>query len=405
MRRCFVLLILGLFIAAVPAAAQEPERIRQLVYHVNAFEGQAWEGVFYPQSEETIYLLAGHDNTISPRETMVYFWTITQRFLPDWAELDEPVAATMEIRRGNRLLQTLALSDYLLQGARSETDEALQLFTGAEAHQRFREYQEALDDYWVALEEYTEKRTVGEAGDAPRAPSLFSTRVLQGFIVNLEEGSYEMRLIDGNGRLIPGSEKRLWVFSHRRTGLTYELIPERRWTVREQSDTPDETIYVSSHNRLFLQPYRAQEFNAYLYGKLLDPQAPPADERAWRWAPQQPIAGATLHLRDRSRETHISRDAFVVEQSSRSSLGYTINSLNADSRERPAFMAYEVSPTLEPGDSLQIWLVDGAGHELPGSRRTILGVRPLASNELLLPALIPFAFGLLLALRRLFARE
>ena len=51
-RAAFLLLILML--AALPALGQEPERVRQLVYHVNAFDGQAWEAVFYPQSEDTI---------------------------------------------------------------------------------------------------------------------------------------------------------------------------------------------------------------------------------------------------------------------------------------------------------------------------------------------------------------
>ena len=396
-----IFLLLLLLLTAGPASAQEPERERQLVYHVNAFEGQSWEGIFYPQSEDTIYLLAGHRNTITPRETLVYFWTITQRFLPDWTELDQLVEARMEIRRGDTVVDTLMLSDYVLQGQRAGAQTALQLYTGEEAHRVYRQYQQDLDVYWAALDAYTQRRAEGEAGDAPEAPRLFSTKVLQGFIVELGEGSYEVRLYDQNNQLIPDSRKQLRVFSPRRTGLTYELIPEASWTVREYSETPEETVYVARDSRLFLRPFHAQEYNAYLYGKLRDPQAPPGNELGWIWAPQQPISMATLRVSQNMNVESIPYRDFQVEQTARGSLGYTIRTLDTGSDgPAPSFSAYELTLSLAPGESSQVWLVDDTGKEVSGSRRTVRGVQPHAGNLLYLPSALPFVWGLFLTLRR-----
>ena len=398
-RAAFLLLILML--AALPASAQEPERVRQLVYHVNAFDGQAWEAVFYPQSEDTIYLLAGHPNTITPRETLVYFWTITQRFLPDWAELDELVDARMEIRRGGAVIDTLTLSEYVLQGERAGPETPLQLYRGQDAHRRFRQYREDLDAYWAALDEYTQQRTEGGAGDAPEAPRLFSTKVLQGFIVELDEGSYEIHLLDQDNQPIPGSQKQLRVFAPRREGLTYELIPESSWTVREYADTPEDTIYVTNDSRLFVQPYHAQEYNAYLYGKLRDPQAPPGDELAWMWAPQELISTPTLRVSQGTDEQSVVHKDFLVEQSARSSLGYTISALDDAASRSPSFSGYELTLSLAPGESAQVWLVDESGNELPGSRRRLRGVQPLTGELLFLPSALPLLWGLFLMLRRI----
>jgi hypothetical protein len=383
--------------------AQEPERVRQLVYHVNAFDGQSWEGVFYPQSEDTIYLLAGHRNTITPRETMVYFWTTTQRFRPDWSKLDQRIEASrMEIRRGGNLVEVVTSSDYVLQGTRADQRRSLQLFTGQDARARFAQYQKELDTYWDALEQFRQQRDSGTAGGAPESPDLFSTKVLQGFVVELDAGSYEIRLLDDNNQLIPDSQKHLRVFAPRRSGLSYEIIPESKWTLQEYSDTPQETIYSSGETRLFLQPYWAREYNAFLYGKLQDPQAPPADNRDWTWVRHEPIKQTLLHVQRGVEHYTVERRSYMVEHSARASFGYTIEALETDEDSRSAnFLGHEVALKLRPGESASVWLTDLEGEEIEFSRRTLRGIQSIPSKLLFVPALAPITWGLFLALRKL----
>ncbi|MDY6876473.1 MAG: hypothetical protein SWK90_09780 [Chloroflexota bacterium] len=405
MTRVILFALLLSSVVFVGAQAQTQDSTRELIYSVNAFQGSGWKSVFYPQSEETIYLLAGQTSTLTPRFTMVYFWPITQRYYPDWPALDELIEARMELRAGTRVIGVLELSDYVLQGPASATkSETRQLYTGEEAHACFKAYQAELDEYWEALDTYFESQTDGNTGEGPTPPQQFSTKVLRGFLINLEPGTYNTRLIDANDQPLPGSEKKLVVFAPRRHGVGYEIIPESKWTVREVSATPEETIYVSGQVRLFFVPHEEAEYNAQHYEKLLDPQAPAGDANTWKWVPLGTLTDLTIHLavEGQKDKAQVPFDDYVVHQSGRAALGYQIESWDqAAENSTPSFSGHAISLTLGSGQSARLWLVDAEDRAIADSERTLRDARdPFGGGLQFLPAIVPLIAAAGLVMRK-----
>jgi hypothetical protein len=389
-----VLLLVSFF--GMDVSAQTPDRVRELVLHVNAFQGEGWQGVLYPQNEGTIYLIAGQINTITPRYTMVYFWPITQEYLPDWTALDEAIDARMEIRSNGNVVKTLDLSDYVLQDPTgNQTPETTRLYVNKEANDRFNAYTAGLDAYWKADQSYLNQQENGTQAKEPGMPNLFSTKVLKGFLVNLDPGTYHSRLLDARGQPRPGGDKTIIVFAPRRFGIGYKVIPETKWTVPESSNTEEQTIYISNQARLFFQPQLEAEFNALDYNKMLDPQSPGGDPTIWMWVPTEKIEDAMLHFNFTGNESVVTDKGYVVNQLNNASLGYEIIPFDPQlDQSSPTFSGYELNLNLKPNDAAQLWLVNKDGQIIEGSRRTLQGVQPPARLELLIPSVLPFALAL-----------
>ena len=151
--RYFLFIALALLLALSSfsgASAQDgddaDDSVRELVFHVNIFNGLGWQGVFHPQSTDTIYVLAGRNNTLTPRYTMVYFWTITQRYKADYGELNEVIDSRLEIRKGGRQIAVLDLEDYVIQDfSRTPRPDTMRLFIREEAQSKRQNYLDQLD--------------------------------------------------------------------------------------------------------------------------------------------------------------------------------------------------------------------------------------------------------------------
>ncbi len=383
------------------ALADEPPAERELVYAMQVFEGYGYASTFAPMSEDSIYLLADQDNALSPRYTMVYYWPITRSYRVDWNALNEPVEAySLEILRGNNLIHTEPLtvcSVALLEGYGSRDSE---LYCGTDAEEgylrfeeqrqeytiRSREYYDQLQEFQRLYDEYTDAmldEAVTEKPPAPVRPEepapflLIVTPPAPSFRINLSSGKYRIRLKDDDGQIIPGSEKKLVVFSHRRTGIGYNIIPEAEWTKPERSDDPQETIYVDgvSNAALYLQPFNEAEFNEGYYRGLLDPQDHSGGEDRWVWAHLETYSAATLSLFVPERDEELSRleeKPYFVLQAPGPRLGYQVVEYDpvTMSSERPTFYGFKVG-LLDHDERLIVQLLDSDGTVVHGSEREI----------------------------------
>jgi hypothetical protein len=322
---------------------------------------------------------------------MVYFWTITQEYRADWSLLDELVEAKLEIRYPNGDSEVLPLTDYVLQDPTgTQTPETYRIYTGEEAYRRFDKYSQELDAYWDELEEYIANENEGIVGERPIPPKLFSTKILQGFIVDLDPGIYQTRLLSEGNEVISDSEKQLIVFAPRRRGAGYKMIPETKWTVPEWSSTPEEIIYISGKTRLFYQPYIQAEVNAYLYEKLLNPQSASGDEASWTWIPLEEIDDVKLVYSSSGAQHDVSKQAFSVNQIAGGTRGYMIDPYDpARGESAPTFLGFEVNIDLEPKEVATLWLVDERSEKVPESTRILRGIQPSVSWRMFLPALSP----------------
>ncbi len=394
-------LLMLLFVGVPSTMAQTPTLERQLVYALEVYDGVGYASNFVPANEEMIYLLADHPNAFSPRNTMVYYWAITRSYEADWAELNEPVdSVTLEILQGQTVIQELSSTvfsivlpeghgsrtSYLLWGADAERGYPDFLEEFREYYTQVRDYQNAYQEYQKAYDEYQDAmldETIVEKPTAPVRPvepAPFLKVVIPpsfGFQVNLPEGDYRIRLKDLDGQIIPHSEKKIVVFSHRRTGIGYKIIPESRWTVPEHSDDPQQTIYVMSGGNaaIYLQPFYEKEYNEAYYRGLLDTQDHGGAVDRWAWAHMEPFYQATMTLSAENGAGElgmIEEKPFYVVQMPGPRLGYQVVEYDPTTMggQRPTFVGFEVG--LERNDrKVTIGLVDQDGAVVEGSEREI----------------------------------
>jgi hypothetical protein len=410
------LLLLAGF-GATPSGAQAPEKWREFVYGAQLFDGRRYDSTFYPLTTETIYLLADVTHILSPRESLVYFWAITNEQKADWDGLNEVVAGTLEILQGGQVIHTLEQTKYVIQYPTGLDSGEVYLYLGDEAEAQYQEfdrqrrafrdevaaYYEATVAYREALADIAQQENY--QGDIPQPPPepepflFFSTGVFEGAPVNLPAGKYAIRVRGPDGQITPPSERKLVVFEAEREGVSYKIIPYDKWTTPEQSDDPGQTFYVRSDAILYLQPIAAKEYNQLYFNRLKQPQSTSGSLDRWTWFPLTPIEAGTLEILDGGQVARrIERRPYVVRQYTGSALGYEIIDQLAASEERfkersPDFEAYELNFADLQRSSFTIRLVDTNGAVIPGSERQIKLINTTASRAYFLLPVLPLLVG------------
>lgn len=402
---------------SLSTAAQVPDKRREFIYGVQAYNGLQYHATYYPLNLDTIYFMADVVNIISPRESLVYFWPITNEQLVDWDSLNETVDGTLEIVQRGQVIQTISQTEYVIQYPNGYDSGQVKVHLGEEAHAQYAEfdrqraafrdevaaYYEASVNYRQDLQEQVESGALTEENlELPAQPPaflFFSTGVFEGIPLKLPAGSYQIRLRDGNGQIIPGSERNLVTFTPDRVGVSYTIIPHEKWTTPEQSDDPSQVLYARSGTMMYLQPVREYEYNQLYFTRLEQPQNTTSSKDRWDWIPHLPINDGTLEILSGGQVIErVERRPYVVRQYTGSALGYEIiDQLTATEerfRERsPDFEGYAL--TVAPGQSsVSIRLVDSNGQVVPGSEREIKLVNTANARSGYLLPILPLAVGL-----------
>jgi hypothetical protein len=426
MRLCAALLLalLLLSLTPLPALAQTPVRTPAFVYALSAFDGQVWQSTFAPPSVDTLYLIADSDNVLASRQTQIYYWALTNRYEADWMLKNDFVDGALEVLQGGRLVDSLHSVDYVVQYDANDAIATRRLATGAEgktAYDAFKqkqsEYRDALYNYYKAQQEYrdqvdalladaTKNGKTLSPNDFPAAPapvdplSLFSTDLARGFVLHLPLGSYTVQLRLPDGTLQPGSVKKLVTFSKLQDGISYNVVPQSRWSMPEPSRPNGGVIYAPSGNTVYLQPFYQGLYNDAAYGHLLDPQDSTSRVDRNRWVSFGPAKNNLLEVTPQGvPPTRLKPVGYKVIQSAGSGLGYEVNPLEPNSTEKASFEGYQISIS-EAAPSYSVRLVDPQGNEWPGSRREVRLLYTVRAGWLYVFSAVP----LLLGLGMLFAR-
>ncbi|MBI5880127.1 MAG: hypothetical protein HZB53_20960 [Chloroflexi bacterium] len=407
---------------AAPAGAQAPERVPAFVYAVNAYMPDGYAASIYLPQHDTLYLLADQPNAVAPRNTLIYFWPIDNEYRADWTARNDLVSSVLEISGNNRPPQTFDLTNYVVQYDTAEPYDSLRITTGAEAQQRYDAFVDERNNYWKSVQDYQDRFAEygakldeavknSEGGTkpqpvppAPQEPPPFtrqSSVPVKSFVFSLPAGEYRMRLRDPGGAWLPGLDRKLVVFRERRQAISYNVVPQSKWTKPEQSDDPGQAIYAPGQATLYFAPFLAAEYNDLYYARLANPQSTEGRVDQWQWIRLKALEGTTLHVRGQDGATRAVLFAgYRVNQLPGAALGYEVVDYNPKTmRGSPSFTGFKlVLDASQPTFSIE--LKDSDGRVMPGSQREVRALQPV--NTVLwfaLPA-VPLLAGAAIMLRR-----
>ena len=392
--RWFGLLLLFSLASPISVFAQETEHHEAFVYGINAVVPNAVIGTFAPPAVDTIYLLAGETSIISPRITNIHYWPLTNEYRPSWSTLNEPVEGSLEIRRGFQKVAMVEQTAYTIhfkvgEGGGNEHS----LFVGEEAitaHAQFEADQLAYQDAVLAYEEarqawlsatHESQQQGTPSNSVQSAPvelvplNTMSNGLNRGFPVNLDAGNYRIRTRKADGTIVPNSERRLVVFSPRRTTIGYGLLPEQRWTIPDESNEPESVILGATDTVVYLKPYFTSEYPSIPYHRLQYPQdTSEVQEGEWTWVAGKPIKDVVLERLGNGRVSEqIPLLPYTVRQTADVELGYEIlpyDSSTLDVTPRVDFVAFRLLFTDDDRNfTVQLRSLDGT--LLEGSNRAV----------------------------------
>jgi hypothetical protein len=406
--------ILALSLMTWPVSAQTPDREEAFVWATTVFSGVKYESTFYPPEADTLYLLAGHDHVIAPRQTLIYYWPITNRILADWLAKNDVVEGQLVIQNSRGDTQTLDITDYVIQFNSDAPDLTLALYAGEKAHTQYAQFDEARREFANALHanyqlqlEYqnaltaaAQAATKGETVETPEEPpqlppfNWYSTDIKRAFVVNLPAGDYEIYLRLPDGREQPSSRKKLRVFAPRRQGVGYTIVPQAKWTVPEESNDPQNVIYALPDVTLYLQPFQEFEANQLEYARFIDAQTEGVRGDRFTWVHTYPYSDARLQLlKDGKVIEEVPQQDYFVRQLPGASLGYEVELYDPESDRSPSFSGYAIHVN-EGLSRYQVRLVDENGQPVPGSVREIRLLSQPDQRILLGLSMLPLLMGL-----------
>ena len=435
MRRILAAAVLScLPLAAVPA--QTPVRAEQPIWSILAFNGADYAPTFSIAASDTIYILAGVDNFLSARKTLVYWWPITSEWKTDTDALNILFPGTLEVVDGAEKTTSLRMRDYTYFNVRGEYELNWKVAVGEAASAEMKRYADSADAYEKAIQDYQQKnqeydQKIQELGirasrlkaagkdfstvlsemrslpkpEPPPQPERYvvpPSEIQQAFIVNLGPGTYRIRLRNPDGTIMEGTEKRLVVHQRRRTGgVGFEVIPSDKWTRPVESRTPSSVIYVNGSADIYLRPFFEDEFNDLDYEKTIN-NAARGNPNIVKWVRIQQVPRARIAA-EAGRSSMLEETPYTVQQTQGSSLGYTIvpyDPQGAGKGRDPDMIAFHLS--VVPGAPVvRIRALGGDGLLLPGGDRQVRVVAaPRLAALTLVIALLPLLAMVLVLVRR-----
>ena len=395
LRKVRIVLVLIIIMVIPASAAAQQDREVNFVYGLAFYDGFVYGNALVPNQSEEMFLIADVNNVIAPRNTLVYYWPLTNHYMADWTSMNELVEGELEIIKNNILVTTIELQKYLVQYDSSDPVDTLELYVGDKADSAYNHFKELQDQYRLDLRAYYDEMQVyrdtvnellaSEAAenatltedDFPERPkeiagfTLHSQTVAEGFILSLPEGRYKIQMRLPDGRIQPYSEKTLVVFNKNQDGSSYNVVPESRWTRPERSKDKNSVIYTLSGSTIYLAPFRQSKYNEYYYEHMLDPQNQSSRKDRNEWVAFEPLAGVSLEqYADGKFIGNLPLEGYSVEQLPGSARGYEVTIFDPDQGGSPSFQGYKI--TLDEGrNRFEIQMVDESGNQVEGSQRLV----------------------------------
>ena len=416
-----LILLLGMGASACNSMSTPENPDISFVYAITLNDLTSFKSALVTSLSNTIYMMSDILGVIAPRETRVYYWPLTNRYLADWATLNQLVEGELEIFKDGSLVTTISLKDYVVQYDNKNVAGTLTLLTGQDAidmYEKFKiaqqQYQQAMFDYYRAEDAWTVKmdeinKKVAEGvkvisfPDEPGKPedfTIYSTPLLKGYPIKLGEGQYSIQLKLADGTIYPGSQKKLVMFRERNQSVVYDVIPESRWTKSSLTYTSSSVIYVNPGENIFLKPAFGSEYRDLYYTRMTDPEDKISRKDRWTWVSQLPIEVGSLRVYENgSLISEIKLDAFYVRQSSDSSLSYSVVPFDPNSMDQISFKGFAIG-RISKNSAYRIVLLDNKGNLVPGSERQIRAMNTQNGIWLYALGLAPLVAGLVMVITR-----
>lgn len=405
----FVILFFSFASAQYDVLAQSNESDRtegelSVVYTLRSYYFGHYVGTFSPTEKNDIYLLAGTENFISTKKTMIYFWPIDQEYKVDWAKLNEAVGTKLLITPANGETMTIDLTPVLFDVSNEGVSGYDIMLKGDEAggyYQAFlndkERYLQSMAEYDRAYAAYLDSLSTESPIPAPDKPDTF-TRMLtppsDGFVVNLPAGKYHACILDQNGKIIPNSNRNLVVIAPRRSGINFTVIPESQWTQPSVSMTSEEMIFVSEDEAIYLSPYFASEYLEQDIARLKNPQVMDVEPGKWVWVRTSNADLKNLKILSNNLATELVEiGSYVVKQSTGARLGYEIIEMPEDHPRKADIEGFLIDTKNSASNKIELIALDQDMQAIETSRRTIVLVKEELPLYVYLLPVLPIAIS------------
>lgn len=385
-KNLYILVIMYLLLPfTVSAQDDAPNVERQIVFGISPFDGVKYLSSFLPEAQKEMFLTADTNNTVSVLLSDVYYWPITAEYRADFQGVHIPLVGNLSVFRGKELYRELEQVDYIYVYPQGPTGEASILYSGEEM---LRFMEEVRDSF--------EERMAN-----PYLPWPTFQGPFRGFVVNLPAGKYRLVFsVENEGRTF-SIEKKLKVFSPIGAGTAYQIIPDEKWTVSSNSETPQQRIYLKPETIIYLKLFPALLYSKADYERMAAPHRPSSGvglENSSLWVHEEisleEEGQYSLIIGAAGQTSLIRPKEFLVRQTEGSALGYTI--LDFDPVQfpntRPTFSAYRLSAP-PPGVGVTL-------RTTAGGNQALRHLRCLEPRTLEL-TLLAFLFPIILILLRL----
>ena len=391
--------LLGLLFYEVSSSiAIEPEKVESVVYRLQSFMGIEHRLVYSPPQVKEIYLLAGSDNTIDPRQTLIYYWPLTREYFESWEKLDVPVQGGLEIIKDGQVIRTLQRKkvvfsypegsgrgrSILLQGEDAVIKRKQYDILSENFRKEVTEYGREMLQYQKELREFIRSGNRSKPGarrppaqpPKPVPPRSYISDMIDVFVLNMPAGRYAIRIKEDDGKVVEGTERILIVFNaQEEIGVGYEIISAERWTDRKQADNSEAGIYCAAGKDLFFIPHRTEVYDENAYARLTNPQGK-GRQGVWKWIHTEQIEGAKLHLFNHRQPIRIlDFKPYYVQHVPGAELGYKIIEYDKMKLpdESPTFSAFRIHfEEKERGNRYRIAIENPiTGNQTTGSEREI----------------------------------
>jgi hypothetical protein len=414
-------LILILISSSCQRALPITEFDKSFVFAVTFNAITSIQSVIIPPAVEEMYLLSDVYHVIAPRQTRVYYWPLTNRFLADWNTENELIDGFLEVYQGTKLLSVLNLEDYVVQYDQLNIPGTLRIYFGDEAVQKYSEFKKAQSQYqqdyfdyysakadWISeMDDVFTRIQSGETDlefpEEPMEPArftIYSTPISKGFPIALTEGTYNIKFRLPDGSYKTASQKKLIIFKERQSSVTYNIIPESRWTKPIVSNQSGGTIYVAPGSNIYISPFYGSEYRELFYSRMLDPQDTSPRGTKWMWTQNFPLPNVTMDISGpQDNPIELSLDSFYVRQTGGSALSYTVLPYDPNTMNRVSFNGFNLGTT-NWQSHIKVYLKDPNGNALPGSERQIFTINPNSAHWLYIISFFPFLLGLVVIISR-----
>jgi hypothetical protein len=408
-----------------PVSAQSQSKEEQIVLWPWVTDGLEYRRVAYPRQADTIRVIAETPIVVEARRTQVYFWPLTREYLADFSTLNEPVPGQLEIVSSNGEVRRIASRRYTLWHPEGVAAGRSELLFDEVAEEVYAAYQRDSRAAAEAARGFEQRRAANDAQveawvkqaaakvqplpppppefveSPPRAYVAYASEIQEAPVVSLPPGEYRAQWRLPDGTIASGSERRLVSFAARRQAIGYRILPESRWTQPTTSYSPDEALYVTGDDALFLQPVAVEEYNASHYVRLLRPQTLESPDPSLHfWVPRGPLSGAALGVWQGNQPVEtVPELPYQVTQAAGAGFGYEIEEFKPGGpAAAPEFVALRLPTHLGALSHLSLTTPDGA--EIPNSRREVRRVQTGLDLLLYAPAVLPLALATLVRFRR-----